>query len=81
MKDYTQRNFDKLCAALTMDELANFMDCLPLNDKSSKYDNKLVGSLLLTPSKTLWHSFVWHLTNQGHSYWNDVCTRLEADET
>jgi len=75
MKDYKQRNFDKLCAALTMDELANFMDCLPI---PSPYH--MIGDTYTLPSVTLSWCMIWDESPQGFDYWYYIASRLENNE-
>lgn len=79
MKDYTQRNFDKLCAALTMDELANFMDCLPMEKYGCFNFLYPISIQPLYPEDTLNYALKWHRTPQGSQYWSDVYERLELE--
>jgi len=75
MKDYTQRNFDKLCAALTMDELANFMDCIPLGKQDYRMKHEK-----LSPASVLLLCMAWYETPQGGRYWASIDIRLCANE-
>lgn len=79
MKDYTQRNFDKLCAALTMDELANFMDCLPMREHDCVNNHDVIASQPLYPEDTLNYAMTWYKTPQGEWYWINVFERLELE--
>ena len=79
MKDYTQENYDRLCAALTMDELANFMDCIPFRYLSEGIRMQL-KERYLSPSMSLDFTMIWLYTPQGHEYWSSVRDRLREDE-
>jgi hypothetical protein len=70
--DYTQRAYDKLCMALTMEELCAFLDILGkinILDFGKWYR----GS---TPADILISAFIWSKTKLGDDYWKAVYIRL-----
>jgi len=81
MKDYTQENYDRLCAALTMDELANFMDELPRKKTAGRLiGDRTIASYKLWPAKVLDFSLYWKDSLMGQQYWVEVHNRLCSNE-
>ena len=84
--DCQQENFQRLCNALTMEELGNYMDCIGTKSfcRGTYFFSELhetINTRDLPPCRMLDLSMVWRKTPQGQKYWEGVWHRLLLGRT